>query len=263
MDISNLIKITGIIIFLFSIVLVPVIIGQRLGSSHIRRTPDLKDAPVGTVVAAALGTLAFLLAFIFQIAADRFADRKELLLDDVTGIRKTYLQAGLIAEPIRSETRKLLVEYVDLRLELARDTTKLRYALSRSQQILDTLWSYSEKLASADRSSEVYSLYTVSVNDLVDIFNKRVTMTLEYRIPSIIIWILFVVVFFSMLTLGYQFGISGRGNLMINSTFAIIFAVIMFLIISLDRPEAGLAKLDQKPMITLQKQLQVRQAGGN
>jgi hypothetical protein len=239
-----------------------VLFRSRLGRIHIRRTPDLKDAPVGTVVAAALGTLAFLLAFIFQIAAGRFADRKELLLDEVTGIRKSYLQAGLIAEPIRSETRKLLAEYVDIRLELARDTSKLRYALSRSQQILDTLWRYSEKLASADRSSEVYSLYTVSVNDLVDIFNKRVTMTLEYRIPSIIVCILFVVVFFSMLTLGYQFGISGTGNLLINCAFALIFAVIMFLIISLDRPETGLAKIDQKPMITLQKQLQLRQSQG-
>ena len=258
MDINSSLRLTLIGIFLLSIVMVPVFIGQRIGRTHIRRSPDLKDAPVGTVVAAALGTLAFLIAFIFQLAASRYGDRKALLLEEVTNIRKTYLQAGLIGEPIRSDTRKLLVEYVDLRLELANDTSKLRFALSRSQQILDTLWSYAENLASKDRSSEVYSLYTTSVNDLVDNFNHRVTMTLEYRIPPIIVWILFVVVFFSMLTLGYQFGMSGRGNLLINTAFAFIFAVIMFLIISLDRPETGLAKLDQKPMITLQKQLQLR-----
>jgi len=263
MNISFLLMVAGTFLLLFLVVLIPVIIGQRLGMSHLKRTPDLQDAPISTVVAAALGTLAFLLAFIFQLAANRYSDRKELLLEEVTNIRKTYLQAGLIADPMRSETRKLLVEYVDLRLELAKDTSKLRPALSRSQQILDTLWSYAENLASEDRSSEVYSLYTVSVNDLVDNFNQRVTMTLEYRIPAVIIWVLFVVVFFSMLTLGYQFGISGRGNLLINGAFAFIFVVIMFLIISLDRPETGLARLDQKPMITLHKQLQVRQSQGN
>lgn len=248
---------------LFLLVLIPVIIGQRLGIYHIKRSPDLKDAPVGTVVGAALGTLAFLLAFIFQLAANRYGDRKELLLEDVTTIRKTYLQAGLIAEPIRSDTRKLLVEYVDLRLEMVRDTSKLKMALSHSQQILDTLWSYAEDLAALDRSSEVYSLYTTSVNDLVDHHNQRVTMAFEYRIPYVIMLILFIVVFFSMLTLGYQFGISGKGNILINGAFAFIFVMIMFLIISLDRPETGMAKMNQKPMITLQKQLQVRQMTGN
>ena len=33
----------------------------------------------------------------------------------------------------------------------------------------------------------------------------------------------------------------------------------MFLIVSLDRPEIGFAKLNQKPMFTLQHQLQVMQ----
>ena len=59
-----------------------------------------------------------------------------------------------------------------------------------------------------------------------------------------------------MLTLGYQFGISGKGSSRINIVLALIFAVVMFLIISLDRPEIGLAKLNQKPLLTLQKQLQ-------
>jgi hypothetical protein len=259
MEIGFLLRLAGIIIFLFSIVLIPVYIGQRLGRSHIKKSPGLKDAPIGTVVSAAFATMAFLLAFIFQMAASRYSDRKELLLDDVTQIRKTYLQAGLLTEPMRSETRKLLVEYVDVRLDLSEEKIKIDFGLARSQQILDTLWSFTEKLASVDRSSEVYSLYTTSVNELVDIFNKRVTMTFEYRIPAMIPWILFIEVFIAMFTLGYQFGISGRSTLMINSAFALIFVTIMFLIISLNAPEIGLARINQKPMVTLQHQLQLMQ----
>jgi hypothetical protein len=58
-----------------------------------------------------------------------------------------------------------------------------------------------------------------------------------------------------MFMLGYQFGISGKGSFQINVLLAIIFAVVMFLIISLDRPETGLARLNQKPVLSLQKQL--------
>ncbi len=259
MNINHFLEVLGMFLIPFLVVLIPIFIGKWYGIYHIKKSADLQNAPVGTVVAAAFGTLAFLLAFIFQIAANRYNERKALLLEEVTNIRKTYLQAGLLGEPIRSETRKLLVEYVDLRVGIARDTAKLSLTLSRSQQILDTLWGYAEMLAALDRSSEVYSLYTTSINDLVSIFNQRITMTFEYRIPPAVHWILGIVAFFSMLTLGYQFGISGKGSLRINIVLAFIFAMIMFLIISLDRPEKGLAKLNQKPMLTLQRQLQAAQ----
>jgi len=62
-----------------------------------------------------------------------------------------------------------------------------------------------------------------------------------------------------MLALGYQFGISGKGNFMINLLLAIVFAVVMFLILALDRPETVIARLNQKPVIALQKQVQEMQ----
>jgi hypothetical protein len=142
-----------------------------------------------------------------------------------------------------------------MRVDLTRDFSKLGKVLSRSQQILDSLWSYAEILAKRDRSSEVYTLYISSVNDLVDNYNQRVTLALEYRIPVAVFYVLYVSLFFSMFLLGYQFGISGKGSFRINILMAIIFAVVMFLITTLDRPEIGLAKINQKPMLTLQNQL--------
>lgn len=255
MKLNSLLSIVGMLLVPFMVVLVPIIIGQWYGIYHRKKFADLQDAPVGTVVGAAFGLLAFMLAFTFQIAANRYDARKQLLLDEVTNIRTTSLRAGLIPEPFRSESKKLLIEYVDLRVEISKDISKLDSALSRSQQILDRLWDFTETLAEQDRSSEVYALFTTSVNDLVDNYNQRITMTFEYRLPSVILWILFIVAFFTMLTLGYQFGISGKGSFRINFLLAIIFAVVMLLIMALDRPETGLAKLNQKPMMTLQKQL--------
>jgi ABC-type multidrug transport system fused ATPase/permease subunit len=256
MNISLFLKSAGMFLILLLVVLIPIFIGQRYGRYQKKRTSDLQEAPVGTVVGTAFGLLAFMLAFTFQIVTNRYEARKGLLLDEVTNIRTTYLRAGLLQEPFRSDTKNLLVEYVDLRVELAKDTTKLRPALFHSQQILDTLWRYAETLAEQDRSSEVYALFTTSVNDLVDNFNQRITMTFEYRIPAIVLWILFIIAFFSMLSLGYHFGISGKGNFSVNLILAFIFAVVMLLILALDRPETGIAKLNQKPVFTLQEQLQ-------
>jgi len=256
---SHFLDLAAMFIVPLLIVLIPIFIGQRYGIYSSKRSTDIKEAPVGTVVGTAFGLLAFMLAFTFQIATNRYDARKGLLLDEVTNIRTTYLRAGLLQEPFCTDTKELLVEYVDLRVELSKDTSLLKTALFRSQQILDTLWRYTERLAEQDRSSEVYALYTASVNDLVDNFNQRISMTFEYRIPSVVLWILLIIAFFAMLTLGYHFGISGKGNLGVNLILAFIFAVVMLLILALDRPETGIAKINQKPMLTLQKQLQARQ----
>jgi hypothetical protein len=160
MDASDLIQLVGMFIIPFFIVFIPIFIGQQYGILRSKKIAELQRAPVGSVVGAAFGLLAFMLAFTFQIAANRYDARKGLLLEEVTNIRTTYLRAGLISEPFRSETRKMLTEYVSLRIELAEDKTKLDYTLSRSQQILDTLWKFSETLSELDRNSEMYALFT-------------------------------------------------------------------------------------------------------
>jgi len=239
----------------FIAVLVPILLGQFYGNYRKKKSEDVPHAPVGAVVGAAFGLLAFMLAITFQIAANRYDTRKQLLLEEVTNIRTGYLRAGLIPEPYRSGTKKFLVEYVDLRVDFANDPSKMDIALSRSQQILDSLWKYTETLAEQDRSSEVYALYTTSVNDMIDSYNQRIAVGLQYRIPPAVLFVLFVISFVSMLLLGYQFGISGKGNLKLIILLSVIFAIVMFLILALDQPEKGLATINQKPMVTLQQQL--------
>jgi hypothetical protein len=256
MNSGNFIIAAGLFLIPFLVVFISILTGQYWGIYNSKKSDGKEHEQAGAVSGAVLALLAFLLAFTFQIATNRYDARKELLLEEVTNIRTTYLRAGLISEPICTETKKLLVEYVDIRLELAADLSKLNVLLLRSQEILDRLWSFAETLAQQDRSSEVYALYTSSVNDLVDNYNQRITMTLEYRIPSAILWILTIITIISMITLGYQLGISGKGSLKLNLLLATVFALVMFLILALDRPETGLVKLNQKPMQTLQKQLQ-------
>ena len=263
MHIRTLLDGAGMFFIPFLIVYLSVFIGRRYGTYVSKKSTDLQQSAVGAVVGSAFALLAFMLAFTFQIVTARYDARKQLLLDEVTNIRTTYLRAGLVPEPIRSETKKLLVEYVDLRLAVANDLSKLDYTKSRSEQILNRFWGYAETLAEQDRSSEVYALYTTSVNDLVDNHNQRITYTLEYRVPGVIIWILALITILSMFMLGYLFGISGKGGYRINLLLAGIFALVMFLIFALDRPEKGFAKLNQKPMITLQHQLQEMQSTGN
>jgi uncharacterized membrane protein (Fun14 family) len=62
-----------------------------------------------------------------------------------------------------------------------------------------------------------------------------------------------------MLVLGYQFGISGKGNFRLILLISTIFAVVMFLILALDQPEKGMVGINQKPMFSLREQLHSKQ----
>jgi hypothetical protein len=71
------------------------------------------------MVGAALGLLAFILAFTFGLAAARFDNRRQVLLDEANAIGTTYLRAGVLPE--RSEQiRTLLRDYVSTRLRAVR-----------------------------------------------------------------------------------------------------------------------------------------------
>lgn len=255
MDLKSFGQITLMLLVPFLLVIIPVYIGERTGRYARRKYESIKDMEISAIIGASFGLLAFMMAFTFQIAAGRYDARKGLLLDEVTNIRTTYLRAKLLPEPVSSESKTLLSEYVDLRADLAKDPAKLGIAMSRSQEILDRLWTITIKLAEENRSSEIYALFTESVNDLFNNYNHRITMTFEYRVPPMVLWILVIIAFISMFILGINFGVSGKKGFIVSLLLAIVFALVMFLIMSLNHPETGLIKLNTKPVFTLQQQL--------
>ncbi len=236
-------------------VLLPIWIAQRYGLHFKRKNPNLDDGPISSTVAASLGLLAFMLAFTFQIVGNRFDKRKELLINELSEIRTTFMYAGLIPEPMRSEARKLIVEYVDIRVELARDASKFKQTKLRSEQILNEIWKKSEGLAAIDRSSEAFSLFTASSSSILSLFNERFTVIFYASLPRAILIVLSIVAFLSMLMLGFQFGIAGKVHPLLTLMLGITFAAVMWLIFALDHPETRLIKVNQAPLFVLQEQL--------
>jgi len=239
-------------------VLLSIWTGAFLGNRR-RRHPDLEsESSFNTIIGATLGLLAFMLAFTFGIAADRYQIRKQLLLNEVNAIGTAYLRAGLLLEPHRSEVQELLREYVDIRANLARETTnqqieKLKEAFFRSEALQDQLWSHAVALAAADRSSEIDALFISSLNEVIDFHNSRVTV-LQYHIPTLIWYVLFFITILSMATVGFQSGLSGKSSFKMGIVLALTFSAVIFLIADLDRVTGNL-QVNQQPMFDLQKKL--------
>jgi len=236
-------------------VVVPIMMGQWAGILKKKYSPQVSETSIGSAIAANLGLTAFMLGFSFQVVGDRFEKRKELMMDEISAIRTSYKYAGLIPEPLRSKTREHILTYLDIRLEANANPAKIQEIRRNSQQILDTLWTYCEVLGAQDRSSESYSLFMSSIGSMINLFYERITVAFHLRLPQGVLYILSLVVFISMLCLGYQFGITGRIGLPFILLLASSFAAVMWLVIALDRPEAGIININETPLINLRQEL--------
>lgn len=235
-------------------ILLSVFCGFCLGAHH-RKTERGEDAPIGSIVGATLGLLAFILAFTFGMTASRFDSRKQLLLEEVNAIGTAFLRCDFLPEPQRVESQTLFRKYVDIRAGIIQAPEKLPQVLSESESIHTQLWSQILEVPERQRDSEMIALYVDSLNDVIVLHEQRVTIGLQYRIPEIIWLALYFITILSMIAVGYQFGIAGKSNTLIILLMVLAFSVILVLISDLDRSSQGVIQVSQKPMLKLQEKL--------
>ena len=85
-------------------------VGIRLGRYWAKRRWETegKREDIGDLVGAALTLLAFLLVFMIGIASNRFDTRRQVIVAEANAIGTTYLRAGYLDEPDRTEIRGAL-----------------------------------------------------------------------------------------------------------------------------------------------------------
>jgi hypothetical protein len=227
--------------------------GYRLGKWRRARTAEEKEAPVGAMVGAILGLLAFMLAFTFGLAASRFDDRRQMVLEEANAIGTTYLRARLLPEPQRGESARLLREYVDARLRTVEEG-KLAEAIARSEELHELLWA--EAVKAAERQpGPITGLYVQSLNEVIDLHAKRIQVSLRNRIPLVIWAGLFVLAVLGMASVGYQSGLAATRRSPAMSALVLAFAGVLFLIADLDRGQEGLLQVNQQAMVDLQRSM--------
>lgn len=235
-------------------------VGFQLGRLRVRRA----EASGGTsshsgVMGALLGLLAIMLAFTFNMAANRFAERKSLVVEEANAIKTLYLRAELLPEPTSGDSRTLLHEYVSLRVDLAqqRSVEYATRAVRRSNEIQNELWAHAVALA---REAPVIttSLFIQSLNQVIDLQSKRVKAGLRDRIPPSIWLTLYFVAFVALAILGFDGGVSGPRSLASGLALATAFAAVILLITDLDRPVQNLFHVSHEAFTDLQASMAPR-----
>lgn len=229
-------------------------IGVRIGRKYNTGDDSANDT-IGAVVGATLGLLAFMVAFIFGFVNERYADRRNELLEEVNAISRSYFRAGLVTDSIRDTARELLREYVDLRVSLASDsatTDDIPQVIKRSNEIQRSLWNGAEYLNHFDRSSEAFSLYTDSLNDLFGAQRRRLYVVFHH-IPLMVWLITFLITSVSMIAVGYQSCRTDKRRHILSAFLALTFGLVIVLISELDSTRGTLIRVNQAPLFELQR----------
>lgn len=221
-------------------------LGVWLG--RFRRRSDEKDVdtPTNAVVGAILGLLAFLLALTFSMAAERYNVRRENVLHEANAIQTTYLRADFLPEAERGEVRRILREYVAHRAG-GMTAVMSPEGLARSTILQNQLWAITARVG-VNHNSESTALFITSVNETLDLSAIRLA-ALRNKIPSNV-WLMFAIVtFFSMIAIGYEFGLTEKRSWTATLLLVLAFTSVIVMIADLDSPQAGLLQISQQPLI--------------
>ena len=228
-------------------------LGYRLTKARQQSQSVKGDAGVGPLVGATLALLAFLLAFVVGFAANISNQRRQLVLQEANAIGTTYLRAGYLDEPYRTESKELLQEYVDLRLAAVALEQGLA-VVTRSEEIHNELWAIAEQVA-IESPLPTVSLYVSSVNDVIDVHSDRIIYGIDIRVPVTILLGLYIVAIFTMILVGMQSGYAEKRNLIALAALVLILSVVFLLIVDLDRSQEGLMRVPQQALYDVQRQL--------
>src|SRR4029078_13578423 len=111
---------------------------------RVRHLSDSLKEPFGVLQAALLGVVGLLLAFGLSLAVSRYEDRRSNIVNEANAIGTSCLRAQTLAEPIRSRSLELLVQYTRSAIRLSDElpgSDEADAARADEERIERRLWS--------------------------------------------------------------------------------------------------------------------------
>ncbi len=245
-------------IFAISVILLLLFgeIGFRIGKRR-RSTEVAESSQTGAIMGASLGLLAFMLAFSFGLAGDRFHARKQVVLDEANAIGTTWLRSQMLPAPHASQIETLLKRYVDLRIEGAKAESieELREAVAESTEIHEKLWQHAVTLGKEFPRAVTLGLFIDSLNEVIDLHETRMTVV-RYRIPPAVWTALYLIAFASTIVVGLHAGLSGGRSWLATLLLAMTLSLVLMLIIDIDRPGQTLFGVSQQSLVDLRESME-------
>jgi hypothetical protein len=199
----------------------------------------------GAVDGAMFGLLGLLVAFTFSGAADRFHQRRALIVDEANAVGTAWLRLDLLPADAQPALRDLFRQYVDVRLEthrLAGSLDASRERAGAAARLQSEIWAKANAAYPRAQSPQVMPVVASALNEMFDLGATRVFAMLNHP-PRAIYGMLCVVCVVCSVVAGYAMG-ETRSPLH-SVGFALVLAVTVIFILDLEYPRLGWIRLDR------------------
>jgi hypothetical protein len=204
----------------------------------------------GYMIQAVLGLLALLMAFTFALAIDRFETRRRTVLEEANAIGTIYLRVQLLQQPHRDRLSRLLVDYTDNRVRIAKASpAEVRRLLPQNDLLLTDLWAATVAAFDSVHDAGLSNALLTGMNSLIDMDGARKAARMA-RVPTSVFFVLFVYLIVTAGLMGYVF-VGQRGRVTAAFWLALL-TLFLLLVFDIDRPNSGVIRESQAPMELLQ-----------
>ena len=220
------------------------LIGRRMGG-RLRGKHNVKPSKFDDASMALLGLL---LGFTFGTSIAKHDQRRLAVIADGNAIGDFYTCASLLKEPTRTRLLAVIREYAQLRLDLTRGRPlpgALDEALAKFGRMHDQMTTLVAQAVS-DGTPIAVSL-TNTLNELTSSQTSRLAAYRD-RLPASIVILLSACAIFTTLLIGREQGVEGSTDIAGTVCFILLVSFAIYVILDLNRPEAGLIRVSQEPM---------------
>jgi len=230
--------------------------GYLWGRHHRAKGSDKDTTQLSILQSSVLGILALLLGFTFSMAISRYELRVSLVVTESNAIDTTSLRAKMLPDPFRQTAAIALRDYIDTRLDIydAVDPLKVVDDEAKERDLQNQLWSVAIGAAKQDPHSIPIGLFIATLNDAIDLQANR-DAAVRNHVPENALVLLMLVAACALGMVGLGYGWSDRAHLGQIVVISGVIALVILIIIDLDRPRRGFIRVGQRSMITLAETL--------
>lgn len=227
------------------------IVGETAGRLRRRMT-----APGETLyaAAAAVSLLGLLVGFTFNVALNRYDERRDLVVEEAAAITMAWERSAFLPPGAREEVRNHLRRYVDARrnfFQRGQATDRQRRPDAAGRAVRQQLWDVALAVEAAGDKPLMLRAFLDALSRMDDAAANREAMAREH-IPINVVVVLAIVSLVTAGCLGYAGATAGPAARRANGAFFFMVAITLVTVLDIDRPRTGLVNVSQQPMRDLE-----------
>lgn len=232
-------------------------IGRLIGKWRVRKSGVDEIQGSGNLESAMFALLGLLIGFTFFGAAERFENRRHMIVDEANIIGTAYLRVDLLPEDRQPLIREKFKQYLDSRIatyEKVPDMAAVNAELEHSLKLQNEIWKESIDASKASPWTPAGMLLINALNEMIDIVTTR-TMSTQMHPPNIIFGMLIAMVLLCSLVAGLSTADKPRRGWLHIVVYSIVLSFSIYVIVDIEYPRLGFIRVDSfdKVLVDLRK----------